>query len=275
MVNCKNNVTSILLLCRICILTVWNKNFSCNFTYRFDYEEASEKESTLPFDQLQLQQTIAHLIKNYQRPIIALTNGVTIGAGTVLSIHCKHCIATENTSFAMPECSIGLIPDAGASYIFPRLPGRLGWYLALTGERLSGSDMCHVGLATHFCKSKNLLKLEDNLLTSNGDIEQVLNNFSLKELPEFSLSSLLSKINYYFAAETVDEMIIRIEHDSSDWARNTLRKMLSKSPTSLKIAHKEMILGKNMNFSACLKMEYILNCQRIEDNDFYEGLFIK
>lgn len=276
MVNCKSNKTSQQAVYFLdYYLPIWNKHFSCYFTCRFDYEEASEKITTLPFEQLQLQQTIAHLIKKYQRPIIALTNGAIIGAGTALSIHCKYCIVTENTSFAMPECNIGLIPDAGASYIFPRLPGKLGWYLALTGEWLSGSDMCHVGLVTNFCKSENLLKLEYKLLTSNGDIKQVLNHFSVKELPDFALSSFMSKINYYFAAETVEEMFMRIEHDSSSWARNTLKKMLSKSPTSLKIAHKEMTLGKNMNFGDCLKMEYILNCQRIEDNDFYEGLFIK
>lgn len=218
---------------------------------------------------------MAYLIKNYQQPIISLTNGTIIGAGSALSIHCKYCIATEKTSFAMPEVNIGLIPDAGASYIFPRLPGRLGWYLALTGEKLNGSDICHVSLATHFCKSDDLFKLEETLLTSNEKIEQILNKFSVQELPEFSLSSVMSKIDNCFTPDTVEEIVYRIRNDSSDWAKNTLRIILSKSPTSLKIAHKQMTLGNNMNFGDCLRMEYRLNCQRIEDKDFYEGLFIK
>lgn len=40
----------------------------------------------------------------------------------------------------MPELSIGLFPDVGASFFLPRLPGHAGMYLALTGRRLKGDD---------------------------------------------------------------------------------------------------------------------------------------
>ena len=43
------------------------------------------------------------------------------------------------TVFAMPECGIGLFPDVGACHFLPRLPGALGFYLALTGARLKGA----------------------------------------------------------------------------------------------------------------------------------------
>lgn len=39
----------------------------------------------------------------------------------------------------MPECGIGLFPDVGACHFLPRLPGALGFYLALTGARLKGA----------------------------------------------------------------------------------------------------------------------------------------
>jgi Enoyl-CoA hydratase/isomerase len=40
--------------------------------------------------------------------------------------------------FAMPECGIGLFPDVGGSHFLSTLPGQLGTYLALTGDRLLG-----------------------------------------------------------------------------------------------------------------------------------------
>lgn len=40
--------------------------------------------------------------------------------------------------FAMPECGIGLFVDIGSAYFLSRLPGELGMYLALTGQRLKG-----------------------------------------------------------------------------------------------------------------------------------------
>ena len=45
----------------------------------------------------------------------------------------------RRTVFAMPECGIGLFPDVGACHFLPRLPGALGFYLALTGARLKGA----------------------------------------------------------------------------------------------------------------------------------------
>ena len=38
----------------------------------------------------------------------------------------------------MPECGIGLFTDIGSAYFLSRLPGELGMYLALTGQRLKG-----------------------------------------------------------------------------------------------------------------------------------------
>ena len=41
--------------------------------------------------------------------------------------------------FAMPECGIGLFTDIGSAYFLSRLPGEMGMYLALTGQRLKGT----------------------------------------------------------------------------------------------------------------------------------------
>ena len=44
----------------------------------------------------------------------------------------------------------GLFPDVGGGYFLPRLPGKLGVYLALTGFRLKGLDVQKAKIATHF-----------------------------------------------------------------------------------------------------------------------------
>lgn len=66
-----------------------------------------------------------------------------MGGGVGLSIHGKYRIATDNTLFAMPETGIGLFPDIGGSYFLPRLKGKLGLYLGLTGHRLKGNLLIH------------------------------------------------------------------------------------------------------------------------------------
>ena len=45
-----------------------------------------------------------------------------MGGGAGLAFHARHVVVTETTRFAMPESSIGLFPDAGASLFFGRCP---------------------------------------------------------------------------------------------------------------------------------------------------------
>lgn len=79
-----------------------------------------------------------YLVSKYRIPYVALINGTTMGSGVGLSVHGKYRVATEKTVFSMPETRIGTIPDVGCGYVLPRLPGHLGMYLGLTGDRLKG-----------------------------------------------------------------------------------------------------------------------------------------
>ena len=64
-----------------------------------------------------------------------------MGLGVGISINAPFRIATEKTVISMPENSIGAFPDASASFWMPRLDGKLGLYLGLTGQRLKGVDV--------------------------------------------------------------------------------------------------------------------------------------
>lgn len=68
-------------------------------------------------------------------------DGITMGGGAGISIPGTFRVATNKTVFATPETLIGFHPDAGASFYLSHLPGHLGEYLALTGEKLNGVEM--------------------------------------------------------------------------------------------------------------------------------------
>ena len=63
---------------------------------------------------------------------------VTVGGGVGLSAHAPFRIATETTTFAMPETKIGYCPDVGATYFLPRLDGEVGTYLGMTSDTVQG-----------------------------------------------------------------------------------------------------------------------------------------
>lgn len=50
----------------------------------------------------------------------------------------------------------GLFPDVGGGYFLPRLSGKIGYYLGLTGCRLKGRDVLRAGIATHFVESEKV-----------------------------------------------------------------------------------------------------------------------
>ncbi len=69
-------------------------------------------------------------------------------------------------------CSIGLFPDVGGGYFLPRLQGKLGLFLALTGFRLKGRDVQRAGVATHFVQSDKVMyeEIDDILASLSGNI---------------------------------------------------------------------------------------------------------
>src|SRR3989338_2126316 len=115
---------------------------------RFTYERFKNKDpllSTFFRDEYQLNRLIYH----FPKPYIALLDGITMGGGVGISIHGSHRVATENLLFAMPETGIGFFPDVGGTYFLPRLPGRIGYYLGLTGARIKTDDCVTLGISQH------------------------------------------------------------------------------------------------------------------------------
>ncbi|KAE8697516.1 3-hydroxyisobutyryl-CoA hydrolase-like protein 2 [Hibiscus syriacus] len=111
--------------------------------------------------------------------------------------------------FATPETQIGFHPDAGASFHLSRLPGHLGEYLGLTGEKLGGVEMISCGVATHFSHTEKLPLIEEelgNLVTDDPSvIDSTLEKYSDVVYPE-KISALHRTLSQhqstYFALKT-------------------------------------------------------------------------
>jgi len=124
-----------------------------------------------------------HLLFTYAKPTIAFMDGITMGGGVGISQPCKYRVATENTRFAMPETAIGLFPDVGGGWYLPRLPGRAGQFLALTGARLDGAECLALGLATHYVPSLALDDLKAQIMTEPERIDALLDEFGVTPPP--------------------------------------------------------------------------------------------
>lgn len=239
--------------------------------------EAGKAGTSLTRDFFQEEYKLNYLIGNLPIPYVALIHGITMGGGVGLSVHGRYRVATEKTIFAMPETAIGLFPDVGGSFFLPRLRGKLGMYLALTGYRLKGPDVIHAGIATHICHSSQMADLEKNIVSKDTPLlDSILDEFDAKSVDlkqqEFSLAPVMKQINTIFAGSSVEEIFKLLKEDGSEWALNTLATLKKMSPTSLKVSFKQLELGATMNLKECLEMEYRLTQRFVAGHDFYEGV---
>lgn len=255
------------------------KSFCCGGDLR-EVTDAGRTLSSLSVQYFFEEYTLDYLTEAVRVPWIALIDGITMGAGVGLSVHGRYRVATERTLFAMPETAIGLFPDVGGGHFLPRLPGKLGMYLALTGFRLKGRDVQRIGIATHFVDSSQLANLEQDLLSLRSakpsDIDNVLQSYHDKctidrETP-FVLEPHIDKINALFVGKTLEEIFDNLRRDDSDWSRAQLNILGKMSPTSMKVTFRQMVEGAHLTLAQDLKMEYRLSQRFIRDKDFYEGV---
>lgn len=86
---------------------------------------------------------------NFPKPLLAAVKGNAIGVGTTMLLHCDVVLASPTANFSMPFTSLGLVPEAGSSYLFPALVGyQRAARIFLTGESFSADDAKEMGLVT-------------------------------------------------------------------------------------------------------------------------------
>ncbi|MEY2757938.1 MAG: hypothetical protein RIR33_1716 [Pseudomonadota bacterium] len=207
-------------------------------------------------------------IKNYPKPYVAFMDGVTMGGGVGISVHGSHRVATERTLFAMPETGIGLFPDVGGGWFLPRLGPPLGMWLALTGERLKGGDVCAAGIATNYVESGVVEAVKDQVC--EGEL-------ALLEAMDWDASAAFEKhldaMQRTFWKPSVEDIFAALEAEGDEWSAKQLATLKTKSPRTLKIAHRQLSLGLQMQtFEDNMRMEFRIGCRQVHSHDFQEGV---
>ena len=213
-----------------------------------------------------------HLLFTYAKPTIAFMDGITMGGGVGISQPCRYRVATENTRFAMPETAIGLFPDVGGGWYLPRLPGRVGRFLALTGARLDGAECLRLGLATHYIPSLLLDDLKARIAADPQRTEELLED-SRAAAPDARIAANLERIDRLFAADDIEGVIDALESDGGEWAAKELATLRSKSPQACKVSLRLLYDGGLMqDFADEMRQEYAVATRVVQRHDFTEGV---
>jgi len=92
---------------------------------------------------------IIRQIRGLAMPVVAAVNGIAAGAGANLALACDIVVAAESASFVQAFSRIGLIPDAGGTYFFPRVAGfRKAFWIMATNPSLTAEEAAEIDLVT-------------------------------------------------------------------------------------------------------------------------------
>jgi enoyl-CoA hydratase len=172
----------------------------------------------------------------------------------------------------MPETGIGLFPDVGGGWYLPRLPGRVGEFMALTGARLDGAECHYLGLATHYVEQASLADMVDRIATTPQRVQGPIGAFATTP-PESKIEQNLPQITRFFASDRLEEILAALEADEGEWARTELGTLRTKSPLSCKVSLRVMAEGtQRTSFTDEMRAEYALAGRVVRTHDFREGV---
>ena len=206
-------------------------------------------------------------IANYKKPFVAFMQGFTMGGGVGVSCHGSHRIVGETSKIAMPECSIGLVPDVGGSFLLAKLPGNIGTFLGVTGKRMKASDAIYCGFADYFIPETKWEDLKENLFNT-GNIDWIKKFQGSTEVSEIENS--FSQISDAMVDVSTKNIESRLQHPFFEKDLSALR---FNSPISVAYTISMLKMEKvRNNISDALDAEYSFTARSQEFGDFQEGI---
>ncbi|PIF18370.1 MULTISPECIES: enoyl-CoA hydratase/isomerase family protein [unclassified Acidovorax] len=198
-----------------------------------------------------------HLIHNYAKPYVAFMDGIVMGGGMGISQGAALRVVTERTKMAMPETAIGLFPDVGGGYFLSRCPGRVGEWLALTGDTIGAGDAIAYQLADGCLPSDRQAEVWDALATQSFADGAAIKAYVVSQFvaSQASGTGALADIDQYFALPTVGEIVRALEAADSDWARTTAATLRKRSPLMLHVVLEQIRRARAMGLADDLRME--------------------
>ena len=157
---------------------------------------------------------------NCTKPLIAAVRGHAVGVGTTMLLHCDIVVASETAKFSMPFTSLGLVPEAGSSLLFPALVGhQRASKIFLTGEEFSPEYAREIGLVAEIATDCEAAALAIATTISEQPPQAVLNTKALMKASKHDAVEAVMKAEF---------QIFSLALQSEEFADAVMKKMSQK-----------------------------------------------
>ena len=212
------------------------------------------------------------LIGAYPKPFVAIQDGIVLGGGIGLSSHASHRVVTERSMLAMPETTIGLIPDVGGTWLLAHAPGQLGAYLGLLGHRMNAGDALYAGFSDTCIPSAKLPELIHVLADTTDPVSVAIAALAAAP-PPTTLAAHRDAIDQAFRFDRIEEIQAALVQMPGEFAARTLRDFTPRSPLALKTTLAAIRRARSLpSLPAALEFEYRLCLRLFEHGEFPEGI---
>ena len=224
-------------------------------------------------------------IHTYPKPIIGWGAGIVMGGGLGLLSGCSHRIVTQSTMIAMPEVTIGLYPDVGASWFLNRCPGRTGLFLGITGARINAADAVFIGIADRQLDNQQRPELLRKLLQANwhdssaadATIANILRDLEAQATENSQISQVRQHFDLIQSLTDVDcaddfvSKLLALELDDS-WVVKAQKAVAHGSPMSIAMIYRQLQTTKHLSLKEVFIEELALSTQCCAIGELAEGI---
>lgn len=225
-----------------------------------------------------------HQLRFFPLPVICAGHGAVMGGGLGLMSGSGHRLVTPSSKVALPEITIGLFPDASATFYLASMPGYLADFIALTGSHLTGQDAVQAGFADTVLAEEELSRLPEYLQHLDWQKDPAANRQLLREA--FRKMSITGKSNLegmeerhkamdgILASQGPAAYLAALKDQAGDnpYLQRAANNLASGCPVTAFLIQKQLQLAADMDYSSMLRMEFNMAVACSEMGDFQEGV---
>jgi enoyl-CoA hydratase/carnithine racemase len=224
-------------------------------------------------------------IHSYPKPLMVWGDGIVMGGGLGLMAGGFQRLVTETTRIALPEITIGLYPDIGASWFLNRMPPGVGAYLGLTGAQLNARDALDLGLADRFVPRERREALLGGLEEADygdrsgpalrGAVQRVLDAHEDRSAaPAGQVMPRLDHLQALVGTVDAATAVKRILADDSDdkWLAANRARLETGCPMTAQLVWRMLDRHAHTSLADAFRDELVLSVQCCRLGDFVEGV---
>ncbi|AHY60699.1 enoyl-CoA hydratase/isomerase family protein [Stenotrophomonas rhizophila] len=250
-----------------------------------DYREAGKthiRDNAYAAEFFDVEYRVDYAIHTYPKPILCWGHGIVMGGGIGLMSGASHRVVSERSKLAFPEITVGLFPDVGGSWLLPRVPGKGGLFLALTGAALNAGDAIYAGLADiHIAEAQRgavfnaltQVHWSDDAKRNHDQLDALLQQHA-SDAATGPLLRNAAAIDALCTGDDVPAIVAAITALQTDdpWLQAAQATLAAGAPGSARLAFELQRLAEGATLAEVYRIEYIAALHAAAHGDFAEGI---